>query len=58
MGMSSDKFNITFFDVNETINTVKTAHEELAKEAAAITGAVVVTPAKPKSNNPLDGMDL
>jgi hypothetical protein len=35
LGMSSDKFNITFFDINTIINTVQQAHADLAEEAAS-----------------------
>ena len=34
LGMSSDKFNITFFDINNIINTVQQAHADLAEETA------------------------
>ena len=55
-GMSSDKFNITFFDVNDTLNVVAKAHEELAQEKAA--SPETPSPNTNKGNNPLDGMDL
>lgn len=51
MGMSSDKFNITFFDVNHVINVVTKAHEELAAESSA-------APATSTADNPIKGMDL